>query len=148
LSFIAIRCFRLQSTIAPAGVPRRGEVKTLSPILIVPAQCPINSTCRPSKDRRIGTQTRENRCLSTYFSRITVTLSSGAAARRTCASIALIGLLLAVAACDQFNSEKIAESCVASAMKSGEPYGNAKERAQALAQLKEYCARAAAGKSP
>jgi hypothetical protein len=54
--------------------------------------------------------------------------------------IALV--LLALSACDQFDTNRIAESCVTAAMKNGEPFGNAKERAESLAQFRQYCAAA------
>jgi hypothetical protein len=80
--------------------------------------------------------------------RMTENQLDSATVGRACARAVLIGLLLGLSACDQFDTEKIAESCVTSAIKHGEPYGNAKERADAEAQLKEYCARAAASKRP
>ena len=80
---------------------------------------------------------------------MTADQSDSAAAGRACARAILTGLLLlALSACDHFDTERIAESCVASAMKHGEPYGNAKERAETQAQLKEYCAKAAANNGP
>ena len=51
--------------------------------------------------------------------------------------------LLSLAACDQFKTEKIVEACVDASMKSGEPFGNAKERDQAREQFRQYCAAAA-----
>ena len=51
--------------------------------------------------------------------------------------------LLSLAACDQFETEKIVEACVVASMKSGEPFGNAKERDQAREQFRQYCAAAA-----
>jgi hypothetical protein len=80
--------------------------------------------------------------------RMTENQSDSATVGRACVGAVLIGLLLGLSACDQFDTEKIAESCVTSAIKHGEPYGNAKERANAEAQLKEYCARAAGSKRP
>jgi hypothetical protein len=57
-------------------------------------------------------------------------------------------VLLGLAACDQFDTDRIAESCVTSAMKNGEPFGNAAERAEALAQLRQYCVAAARRRRP
>ena len=54
--------------------------------------------------------------------------------------------LLAVAACDQFSAAATVETCVLSAMKHGEPYGNDKERTDTESQLRHYCALAAARK--
>lgn len=71
-----------------------------------------------------------------------------AAVGRFRANAMRVALLLALAACDQFDTGKIIDSCVTSAMKHGEPYGNARERAQAQAQFRVYCTKAAGGKSP
>jgi hypothetical protein len=66
-----------------------------------------------------------------------------AAPRAWAAALAVASALLALAACDQFDTEKIADVCVASALKNGEPFGNPKERAQAEEQFRQYCAAAA-----
>ena len=51
--------------------------------------------------------------------------------------------LLSLAACDQFNAARVAETCVTASMKHGEPFGNARERADSEAQFRHYCAAAA-----
>jgi hypothetical protein len=55
----------------------------------------------------------------------------------------LVVLALCTVGCDQFQPDQVAETCVASAMKNGEPYGNARERAIAEAQLRYFCLKAA-----
>ena len=55
----------------------------------------------------------------------------------------LVVLALAVVGCDQFQPDRVAETCVASAMRSAEPFGTAKERAQTEAQLRYFCQKAA-----
>jgi hypothetical protein len=52
--------------------------------------------------------------------------------------------LSSLAACDQFDTRKIVETCVTRSMKQGEPFGNPKERAESEAQFRHYCAKAAA----
>ena len=54
--------------------------------------------------------------------------------------------LSSLAACDQFDTEKIVGTCVAASMKHGEPFGNPKERAESEAQFRQYCAAAAASR--
>jgi hypothetical protein len=51
--------------------------------------------------------------------------------------------LASLAACDQFDTQKIVETCVAESMKHGEPFGNPKERARSEVQFRHYCAKAA-----
>ena len=65
------------------------------------------------------------------------------ASRVPATSIFIAAILLALTACDQFDNDKIVETCVASAMKDGEPFGNAKERAESEEQFRQYCATAA-----
>lgn len=61
--------------------------------------------------------------------------------------LALLALLTIVAAgCDQFSTERVAETCLRSAMKAGEPFGNERERQETEAQLRHYCQLAAQGK--
>lgn len=55
-------------------------------------------------------------------------------------------LALAAAGCDQFSSERVAETCVLSALKDGEPYGSDRERQETEAQLRQYCRAAAQAK--
>ncbi|HKB54286.1 MAG TPA: hypothetical protein VKD22_09810 [Ramlibacter sp.] len=52
-------------------------------------------------------------------------------------------LLLALAGCDQFSADRVAQTCVREAMKAGEPYGNEAERQRTEAQLRQYCKAAA-----
>ena len=52
-------------------------------------------------------------------------------------------VLLAVAGCDQFSADRVAQTCVREAMKAGEPYGNEAERQRTEAQLRQYCKAAA-----
>lgn len=59
---------------------------------------------------------------------------------------ALALLALVAAGCDQFSSERVSETCVRSALKDGEPYGNDRERQQTEAQLRQYCKAAAQAK--
>lgn len=66
--------------------------------------------------------------------------------RRARSSFILASTLLALAACDPFSTTATVETCVRSAMKDGEPFGSAKERADTEAQLRHYCATAAARK--
>ena len=58
----------------------------------------------------------------------------------------LASALLTIAGCDQFSAAATVETCVVSAMKQGEPYGNDKERTDTESQLRHYCALAAARK--
>jgi outer membrane PBP1 activator LpoA protein len=69
-------------------------------------------------------------------------------ARPACARwLPVLALLaLAAAGCDQFSSERVAETCVRSALKDGEPYGSDVERRQAQEQLQRYCRAAAEGR--
>lgn len=60
--------------------------------------------------------------------------------------LALLALALAAAGCDQFSSERVAETCVLSALKDGEPYGSDRERQETEAQLRQYCRAAAQAK--
>lgn len=65
--------------------------------------------------------------------------------RWVCLSV-LASTLLALAACNPFGETATVDTCVVAAMKHGEPYGNAKERTDTEAQLRHYCAIAAARK--
>lgn len=51
--------------------------------------------------------------------------------------------LLSLAACDSFDTAGIVETCVTASMKHGEPFGNAKEKAESQAQFRQYCEAAA-----
>lgn len=73
-------------------------------------------------------------------------LRSEATGRRLAPSFLIVSTLLALAACDQFSNTAMIETCVRSAMKHGEPFGNAKERAESEAQFRHYCAIAATRK--
>jgi nicotinamidase-related amidase len=65
---------------------------------------------------------------------------------RAASSVLIASVLLALTACDRFDAASVIETCVVSAMKHGEPYGNPKERAESEAQFRHYCAKAAASK--
>ncbi len=71
-------------------------------------------------------------------------LPAGRQGRRLVPWAVIVSTLLALTACDQFDTEKIVETCIVSAMKHAEPFGDAKERAESEAQFREYCAKAAA----
>ncbi|HWI82201.1 hypothetical protein [Ramlibacter sp.] len=58
-----------------------------------------------------------------------------------------IGSVAALSACDQFDDTAVASRCVASAMKSAEPFGNDQERRETEAQLRRFCLVAARGRS-
>lgn len=73
-------------------------------------------------------------------------LSSPPRDRRLAPLFLVVSTLLPLTACDQFDRAKVVESCVLSAMKHAEPFGNAKERAESEAQFRQYCAMAAARK--
>lgn len=66
-------------------------------------------------------------------------------ASRAWAAIALClaATLLSLNACNPFDTASVTETCVAASMKHGEPFGNAKERAQSEEQFRQYCAAAA-----
>ena len=70
------------------------------------------------------------------------------AAKASATPILIAAILLALSACDQFDDDKIVETCVAASMKQGEPFGNAKERAQSEEQFRQYCAAAAKRQHP
>jgi hypothetical protein len=59
---------------------------------------------------------------------------------------AVAGVLLVLAACDQFSTERVDDTCLRTAMKAGEPYGNDGERHKTEEQLRQYCRSAAQGK--
>ena len=61
-----------------------------------------------------------------------------------CAIGSTVALALSLTGCGPFGTASIAESCVTSAMKAAEPFGNARERAETEIQLRHYC-RIAAG---
>jgi hypothetical protein len=82
---------------------------------------------------------------------VTMTTKGGqrlwkAQGRRLVPWAVIVSTLLALAACDQFDRENVVDTCVVSALKHGEPFGNAKERAESEAQFREYCTKAAARK--
>ena len=54
--------------------------------------------------------------------------------------------LVALAGCNEFNSAHVAQVCLRSAMKAGEPFGNQREREETEAQLRHYCQAAAEGR--
>lgn len=58
----------------------------------------------------------------------------------------LVAALAALAGCDEFSSAHVAQVCLRSAMKAGEPFGNQREREQTEAQLRHYCQTAAEGR--
>lgn len=64
--------------------------------------------------------------------------------RRRRAALLLGAAVLTLAACDEFGTKGMVETCVRSAMKESEPFGSAKERADTEAQLRQSCAAAAA----
>lgn len=61
-------------------------------------------------------------------------------------ALVVASALVALAGCDQFDSEKLVDACVASAMRHGEPFGNARERSESQTQFRQYCAAAVARK--
>lgn len=65
------------------------------------------------------------------------------AATLAAAGVAATALLLLLAACDQFSADGVAQTCLRSAMKHGEPYGSDGERRKNEEQLREYCRAAA-----
>lgn len=60
--------------------------------------------------------------------------------------VALLAAAAALAGCDEFSTQHVADTCVRSALKAGEPYGNDRERQQTEAQLRQYCRAAAEGR--
>jgi hypothetical protein len=70
---------------------------------------------------------------------------TGAAGCLRAGALASLLLVLVLAGCDQFSTEGVANRCVRSAMKAGEPYGNDVERHRAEEQFREYCRKAAEG---
>jgi hypothetical protein len=67
---------------------------------------------------------------------------SGPRLPRLLAALALVAL----AGCNEFDSAHVAQVCLRSAMKAGEPFGNQREREQTEAQLRHYCQTAAEGR--
>lgn len=65
---------------------------------------------------------------------------------RAATSVLIASVVLALTACDRFDAASVIETCVVSAMKHGEPYGNLTERAESEAQFRHFCAKAAASK--
>jgi hypothetical protein len=131
---------------SPAGAAKRALYRQSGLSLRNFQSIPTLGLCKggasAGKRAKIGVSQRVRR-------QMTENQSDSATVGRAFARAALVGMLLmALSACNQFDSDKIAETCVASAMKHAEPFGNAKERAETQAQLKEYCARAAGSKSP
>lgn len=73
-------------------------------------------------------------------------MKRGPAGTRPAARAAALALCCWLAACDQFSATGVAERCVAAALKSGEPYGSARERQATEAQLRQFCLAAAQGR--
>jgi hypothetical protein len=73
-------------------------------------------------------------------------LSSPPRDRRLAPLFLVVSTPLPLTACDQFDRARVVDTCVLSAMKHAEPFGNAKERAESEAQFRPYCAMAAARK--
>jgi hypothetical protein len=63
--------------------------------------------------------------------------------RFVCATAPLLATTMALAGCGPFSASATADSCVISAMKAAEPFGNAKERAETETQLRHFCKLAA-----
>lgn len=74
--------------------------------------------------------------------------ASRSAGLRWARAALIASALLALGACDQFDADKTIDSCVESAIRHEEPFGNAKERAQARAQFQQYCASAVTRQRP
>ena len=55
----------------------------------------------------------------------------------------LLPAVLALAACHQFGTQDMVDTCVRNAMKENAPFGSDKERADTRAQLQEFCEKAA-----
>lgn len=66
--------------------------------------------------------------------------------RRRWEAMLLLSALFALAACDQFGTQGMVETCVRNAMKETGPFASDKERSDTEAQLKDSCTKAAAAR--